>query len=109
MGWEIAKTVLKEANVSLTPYISFESEVVAVDALFLMKQISTKPISVRTGKDLAKEFYDRLDKQSEGAEIIVVGFEWYSDASLKAKAWESRQKGKKKEKQLHHRTRYRLV
>ena len=28
----LAKTVLKEAKVSVTPYISFESEVVAVDA-----------------------------------------------------------------------------
>ena len=101
-GWDgksdLAKTVLKEANVSVTPCIPFESEVVAVDAMFIMNQISTKPIWVKTGKDLAKEFCDRLDKQSEGAEIIVVGFEWYSDVSLKAMAWKSRQKGKKKKR-----------
>ena len=45
---------------------------------------------------MQKEFCDRVNKQSEGAEIVVVGFEWYSDVSLKAMAWESRQKGKKK-------------
>ena len=53
---------------------------------------------MKTGKDLAKEFCDHVDKQSEGAESVVVGFEWYSDASLKAMAWKSRQKSKKKKR-----------
>ena len=99
-GWEgksdLAKTVLKEAGVTVVKHIPFESEVVAVDAMFVMNQISTKPIWVKTGADLAKEFCDGVDKQSEGAEMIIVRFEWYSDASLKAMAWKSRHEGKKR-------------
>ena len=101
-GWEgksdLAKTVLKEAGVTLVQQIPIISEVVAVDAMFVMNQISTKPIWVKSGDDLAKEFCDRVDKQSEGAEMVIVGFEWYSDLSLKSMAWKSRQKGKKKKR-----------
>ena len=66
--------------------------------MFVMNQISTKPIWVKSGDDLAKEFCDRVDKQNEGAEMVIVGFEWYSDLSLKSMAWKSRQKGKKKKR-----------
>ena len=89
-GWEgksdLAKTVLKEAGVTVVQQIPIISEVVAVDAMFVMNQISTKPIWVKSGDDLAKEFCDRVDKQSEGAEMVIVGFEWYLDLSLKSMA-----------------------
>ena len=99
-GWEgksdLAKTVLKEAGVTVVKHIHFESEVVAVDAMFVMNQISTKPIWVKTGADLAKEFCDRVDKQSEGVYLVIDGFEWYSDASLKAMAWKVDKKAKRR-------------
>ena len=41
---DLAKTVLKESGVTVVQQIPFESEVVAVDAMFVMNQISTKPI-----------------------------------------------------------------
>ena len=65
--------------------------------MFVMNQISTKPIWVRNGGDLAKEFCKRVDQQSEGADIVIIGFEWYSDDSLKSMTWKSRNaKGKSK-------------
>lgn len=99
-GWdgkaELAATTLKEANLPVVVNIPFQSEVVAIDAMFLMNQISTKPTWVKTGKDIAKEFCDRVEMQSEGAEIIVIGFEWYLENSLKSMAWKSRSSGDKK-------------
>ena len=58
--------------------------------MFIMNQISTKPVWMKRGSDLAKEFCNRVDQQTEGAEIIVIAFEWYSDESLKMMAWKSR-------------------
>ena len=64
-----------------------------------MNQISTKPVWVKNGADLAKEFCKRVDQQSEGADIVIIGFEWYSDGSLKSMTWRSRNsKGKLKKR-----------
>ena len=67
--------------------------------MFVMNQISTKPVWVKNGADLAKEFCKRVDQQSEGADIVIIGFEWYSDDSLKSMTWRSRNsKGKLKKR-----------
>ena len=55
----------------------------------------------KKGKYLATEFCKRIDQQSDGAGIVVVGFEWYCEESLnKVSAWKSRESsgkgGKKK-------------
>ena len=104
-GWDgksnLAARVLAEANIHVTPSITNKSQCVAIDAMYVMNQISTKPIWIKTGRDLAAEFCKRIDQQTEGAEIVVVGFEWYCNESLKASAWQSRQnesKGKRKVK-----------
>ena len=87
-GWDaksdLEPCVLKEANVAVVENVSFKSECVAIDVMFIMNQITTKPIWIKRGSNLAKEFCKRVDQQSEGAEIVVIGFEWYSDNSLKA-------------------------
>ena len=82
---------MKEADVEISDTIPYKSECVAIDAMFLVKQISTKPLWVKTGSDLAAEFCKRVDMQSEGANVIVIGFEWYSSSSLKSNAWDSRE------------------
>ena len=93
-GWEgkssLAIRVLHEANVSVVEEIPHKCECVAIDAMYVMNQISTKPLWVKTGRDLAREFCNRVDQQSDGAQSIVIGFEWYSNESLKARAWKSR-------------------
>ena len=84
-----------------SPNIPYKSECIAIDAMFLVNQISTKSLWVKTGSDLAAEFCKRVDQQSEGAEVIVIGFEWYSTDSLKSKACKSRKKnGKSKTKNI---------
>ena len=102
-GWDgksdLASCVLKESNVSVVENVSCQFECVAIDAMFIMNQITSKPAWVKTGSDLAKEFCNRVDQQSYGADIVIIGFEWYSDESLKAMAWKSRSskdKGKKR-------------
>ncbi len=102
-GWEgkssLAVRVLLEANVSVIEEIPYKSECVAIDAMYIMNQISTKPLWIISGRDLAREFCNRVDQQSDGAESIVIGFEWYSNDSLKTIAWKSREaKDKNKSK-----------
>ena len=67
--------------------IPFKSKYNAIDAMFIMNQILTKPLSIKRGSDLTAEFCKRVDQQVVGAEIIVIGFECYSNDSLKSKAW----------------------
>ena len=86
--------ICAEANVVAVPQITHKSECIAIDGMFVMNQITTKPSWVHTGNDLAKGFLKRVDQQSENAEIIIVGFESYSDESLKFMAWRKRH-GKK--------------
>ena len=102
-GWDgksdLASCVLKESNVAVVENVSCQFECVAIDAMFIMNQITSKPAWVKTGSDLAKEFCNRVDQQSYGADIVIIGFEWYSDESLKSMAWKSRSskdKGKKR-------------
>ena len=81
-GWEgkseLSNRILAEANVSVEQNISYKSECIAIDAMFLLNQMSTKPLWIKKGKDLAAEFCKRVDQQSDGAGIVVVGFEWYT-------------------------------
>ena len=106
-GWDgksdLATRVLAEANIKVTPSIANKADCVAIDAMYVINQISTKPVWIKTGRDLAAEFCKRIDQQTEGAKMVVIGFEWYSTDSLKASAWQSRQnkgKGKKTVKRV---------
>ena len=72
--------------------------------MFLLNQMSAKPLWIKKVKiefSLKTEFCKRIDQQSDGAGIVVVGFEWYCEESLnKVSAWKSREsngKGGKKE------------
>ena len=93
-GWDgksdLASCILKKANVVVVEQVDVQYQCVAIDAMFIMNQISSKPLWVNKGSDLAQEFYNRVDQQSEDADIIIIGFEWYSEDSLKARAWKSR-------------------
>ena len=57
-GWEgksdLAKRIRNEAGVAVITDIPSAAECVAIDAMFLMNQISTKPMWVKNGSDLAK-------------------------------------------------------
>ena len=101
-GWEgkadLFSIVRNEAQVSVTEVPPCKYEAVAIDAMFVMNQISTKPVWIKTGNDLAKEFCNRVDQQTDGAEVVIIGFEWYSEDSLKAMAWKSRNTNKKLKK-----------
>ena len=101
-GWEgkseLTACVLKEANVAVVDKVSCQFECAAIDAMFIMNQITTKPAWVTRGIDIAQEFLNRVDQQSEGAEIVIIGFEWYSDDSLKSMVWKSRGSGCKEKK-----------
>ena len=58
-GWEgksdLATRIRNEAGVAVITDIPSAAECVAIDAMFLMNQISTKPMWVKNGSDLAKE------------------------------------------------------
>ena len=93
-GWEgksdFATRIRNEAGVAVTTDIPSAAESVAIDAIFLMNQISMKPMWVKNGSDLAKEFCNSVEQQCEGAEMVIVGFEWYSEESLKQLVWKAR-------------------
>lgn len=93
-GWDgkadLFSCVRAEAKVPVTEEAPCKFECVAIDAMFIMNQITTKPLWMKSGRDLSKEFCNRVDQQSEGAELVVIGFEWYSDNSLKTMTWSSR-------------------
>ena len=59
-GWdgksEFFSCVRQEANVPITDEAPCKFEFVAIDAMFVMNQIFTKPVWVKNGADLAKEF-----------------------------------------------------
>ena len=91
---KLVTEICSSANVSEVPP---KSDCVCIDAMFLINQITSKPSWVKTGSDLACEFCKRVDQQSENAEIVIVGFESYSEDSLKSMAWKNRH-GKKQVK-----------
>ena len=100
-GWEgksdLTTCIRIEAGVQIATELPFVAECVAIDAMFLLNQMSTKPLWVKNGSDLAKEFCNRVEQQCSGAEMVIVGFEWYSEESLKQMAWKARgSKDKKK-------------
>lgn len=103
-GWDgksdLATRILVEANVSVEPTVPFQSECVAIDAMYIMNQISTKPLWIKTGNDLAAEFCKRIDQQSGDASGVIVGFEWYTEDSLKISAWKSRASSGKSQKKV---------
>ena len=98
---ELTAHVLGEVDVTVLQYIPYKSEYNVSYAMYIMNQISTKLLWIKTGSDLAAEFCKCVDQQSVGAETVVIGFKWYSENSLKPKAWQSHQKeDKNKAKQI---------
>ena len=97
-GWEgktgLAARVLGGANITIFQDIPYKSEHIAIDAMYIMHHIWNKKLWVNKGSDLTSEFCICVD-QSEGAKIVLIGFECYSDISLKFKAWKlGKEKGK---------------
>ena len=58
------------------------AECIAIDARYLLNQISPIPKYVKTGKDLATEFCKRVEKLTMNASLVVVAFD-NNDVSLK--------------------------
>ena len=54
--------------------------------MYIMSHIWNKALWLKTGSDLTAEFCICVYQQSEEAETVVIGFEWYSNISLKFKA-----------------------
>ena len=79
---KLVTEICSSANVSVVAEIPPKSECVCIDAMFIMNQITSKPSWVKTGSDLACEFSKRVDQQSENAEIVIVGFESYSEKTM---------------------------
>ena len=105
-GWEgkslFASRILVEANVSVEKTVPFfQNECVAIDAMYIVNQLSTKPLWIKTGNDLAVEFCKRIYQKSDSASSVVVGFEWYSEDSLKISAWKSRASSGKSQKKAN--------
>lgn len=76
---ELAVRVFGEANVMVLQDIPYQSECIVINATYIMNQISTKPLWIKIGSDLAAKFCKHVDHQFGGAETVVIDFEWYSD------------------------------
>ena len=79
-GWEgksdLATRIRNEAGVAVITDIPSAAECVAIDAMFLMNQISTKPMWVKNGSDLAKEFCNRMVIRGKFETAGMEGKKW---------------------------------
>ena len=73
---ELVAKVIGHTKVQYMTDIS--AECIAIDAMYLLNQISPIPKYVKTGKDLANEFCKRVEKLTMNTSLVVVAFDNYT-------------------------------
>ena len=103
---ELVAKVIGHTKVQYMTDIS--AECIAIDAMYLLNQISPILKYVKTGKDLANEFCKRVEKLTMNASLVIVAFDNYTkdieNVSLKTgtRVMRNEKKGGKGKPARHH-------
>ena len=95
---DLVKEVLKEFCVTPAETLNLcpdDTIVVVIDAMHIVNKINPKPVWIKTGDDLAKEFTNHIDIRSQNASTVMIVFDTYRDLSLKSATRDDRTIGKR--------------
>ena len=75
--------ILTDSKTAVENEMECRIDVIVIDAMALLHEITPKPSWIKLGSDLAMEFNKRIDSKVKNASIVIIAFDTYRGASLK--------------------------